>query len=292
MIKWHFRDEIRELDDNARSQTSGNFMRTPSGVTHYQQYGKGGSPLTVLIHGFSVPYFIWNPTFDALRHAGLRVMRYDLFGRGFSDRPDKRYDSDLFVTQLTELLDALGESAPVNIVGLSMGGAIAVGFTDRYPERVAKLVLMDPAGTPFKMPATYRLLRTPFIGEWLMDRYAERYIISGLADDFFMRMDITDFVAQYRVQMKYAGFRRALLSTLRHGPLGSMWEAYQRVGQHARPALLIWGEKDRTVPFERHTQVLEAMPNIRFVSVPDSGHVPHLERPDVVNPLLIDFLKD
>ena len=61
----------------------------------------------MLIHGFSVPYFIFDPTFNFLTKAGWRVLRYDLFGRGFSDRPHVRYNIDLFVRQLKELLDAL-----------------------------------------------------------------------------------------------------------------------------------------------------------------------------------------
>lgn len=100
----------------------------------------------MLVHGFSVPQFIFEPTFTFLTEQGFRVLRYDLYGRGFSDRPDKRYDIDLYVGQLANLLDALEIREPVSLVGLSMGGPITATFTVRFPQRVRKLVLIDPVG--------------------------------------------------------------------------------------------------------------------------------------------------
>ena len=85
------------------------------------------------MHGFSVPYFIWDPTFKFLTKSGFRVLRYDLFGRGYSDRPKLRYDIDLFCKQLRELLDTLGFEQ-INLMGLSMGGPITATFTARYPQ--------------------------------------------------------------------------------------------------------------------------------------------------------------
>src|SRR5919109_740116 len=70
--------------------------------------GEDGLSDVVLVHGFSVPFFIYDPTFEFLTRAGFRVLRYDLFGRGFSDRPKARYNIDLFVRQLGELLDGVG----------------------------------------------------------------------------------------------------------------------------------------------------------------------------------------
>jgi len=67
----------------------------------------------------------------------MRVLRYDLYGRGFSDRPDTVYNQTCFDKQLCELLTALGNDKPINLIGLSMGGAIAIGFADKHPELVA-----------------------------------------------------------------------------------------------------------------------------------------------------------
>lgn len=109
------------------------------GVTHYELGGpRDGNPI-VLVDGFSVPYFIFDLTFDFLVNAGFRVLRYDSIGRGFSDKPNVDYDIHLFVRQLKDLLDAL-ELKQIDLVGLSMGGPITATFISKYPQYVNKHV--------------------------------------------------------------------------------------------------------------------------------------------------------
>ena len=158
------RDEIKDLNDETRRNAAGSFIELPDGVTHYELGGDESGERVVLIHGFSVPYFIYDPTFKFLTESGFHVLRYDLFGRGFSDRPAARYDIDLFLNQLTGLLDALRfastglstGSRPVNLIGLSLGGIIASAYTVYHPERVNKLVLIDPAGA---RPISFSLMQ-------------------------------------------------------------------------------------------------------------------------------------
>jgi pimeloyl-ACP methyl ester carboxylesterase len=96
-----------ELTAERRAASGGQYVTLSEGVTHYELAGATGETTVVLVHGFSVPSFIWDPTFEALKQAGFRVLRYDLFGRGLSDRPRGRYDLERFVRQLAELLRAL-----------------------------------------------------------------------------------------------------------------------------------------------------------------------------------------
>src|SRR5258708_5112381 len=127
----HFDQEILPMDDAARhsaeaSQFGGSYVQLADGVTHYGLAGPSDGRTVVLVHGFSVPYYIWDPTFAALTQGGFRVLRYDLYGRGFSDRPAIRYDADLYVRQLRELLGALKIDGPVDLIGVSMGGPVVV----------------------------------------------------------------------------------------------------------------------------------------------------------------------
>jgi pimeloyl-ACP methyl ester carboxylesterase len=287
---FRFRGETQTLDEDVRASAPGQFVQLLDGFTHYELAGPPDKTVVVLIHGFSVPYFIWDPTFAGLVGAGFRVLRYDLFGRGYSDRPDTTYNQALFNCQLNELLDALGFTAPVNLVGLSMGGAVAVGFTAQHPERVRRLALIDPAGMPMKESPGAKLVRVPWLGEWLFDRFAERLIVAGLAKDFYVRDKLDVFEARYRVQMQYRGFKRALLSTLRHGPITTMADAYQEVGRQTCPVLLIWGRNDKTVPFPISEKVRAAIPRAEFHPIDNTGHIPHYEKPEIVNPLLAAFL--
>jgi pimeloyl-ACP methyl ester carboxylesterase len=291
MPQYRFRSEPRVLDDDARAGAPGRFVQLPDGLIHYELAGPSDAQPVVLVHGFSIPYYIWDPTFAALAEAGFRVLRYDLFGRGWSDRPDVAYNADLYDRQLLGLLDALGIRAPVDVAGLSMGGPIAIHFADRHPERVRRMVLVDPAGFPMKQPLGAGLVRAPGIGEWLMDRLSEPILIKGLSKDMKYPERFPEYVDRYREQMQYAGFRRALLSTMRSGMLTGAAEACRRVGAQGKSMLLIWGREDQVIPLATSRAVKAAIPHVEFHTIDEAGHVPHMERPDVVNPLLIEFLR-
>jgi pimeloyl-ACP methyl ester carboxylesterase len=286
-----FRGEPLTLGDAARTHAAGEFVTLPDGVVHYELTGPPGGQPVALIHGFSTPYFIWDRTAPALAAAGLRVLRYDLFGRGWSDRPDTRYNMALYLRQLGGLLDALALTRPVDLVGLSMGGAIAVAFTARYPDRVRRLALVDPAGLPMNLPALARLVQLPVAGEIIFGLLGGWFLLSQQAKDFYrLPADLAEFQSRYRMQMAYRGFRRALLSTVRGDAIGDRAEEFAAVGKQAHPKLLIMGRHDRTVPFVTHERILTLMPGIEFQAIEEAAHLPHYEQPEVVNPLLAGFL--
>jgi pimeloyl-ACP methyl ester carboxylesterase len=91
--------------------------------------------------------------------------------------------------------------------------------------------------------------------------------------------------------MSYKGFKRAILSSLRNGMLDGALEIYQALGGQDRPVLLLWGREDQTVPFDHSQFAREAMPQAEFHAIERAGHIPHYERPEAVNPILIDFLQ-
>jgi pimeloyl-ACP methyl ester carboxylesterase len=289
--EFRFRGESQVLDAEARSAAPGSFVELPDGITHYEMAGPPEGQLVVLVHGFSVPYYIWDPTFAALVQAGFRVLRYDLYGRGYSDRPEAVYNQDLFDRQLLHLLAALHVDRPVDLVGLSMGGAISVTFTDRHPDMVNKLCLISPAGLPMKRPALAGLVEAPLLGEWFMSLFGDKILVDWLRGDFRQPEKFPEYQAKYRVPMKYVGFKRAILSTIRSGFLSDMTETYRRVGQQKRPVLLIWGREDNAIPFSTSEKVRAAIPQVEFQAIDEAGHVSHYERPEIVNRLLIEFLR-
>lgn len=280
------------LDEAARSSAPGRFVPLTHGRTHYDIGGPPDGQAVVLVPGFSVPFYVWDPTFAALVAAGFRVLRYDLYGRGYSDRPDVVYDLDLFDRQLPELLEAVGVRAPVDICGVSMGGVIAAAFADRHPQRVRRLCLVDPAGLRRRVPLSGRLLQAPLLGELIMALFGDRMLLAGTAQDLAAPERFPEYVENYRLQMRYAGFKRALLSTMRTLLLCDMTDLYGSVGRGGRPVLVVWGREDRTVPLALSAELRRAMPRAQFHIIEGAGHVPHYERPEVVNPLLIAFLHD
>ena len=80
--------ERRDIDDAVRASAGGQFVHLSAGYTHYELDGPPQGRQVVLAAGVTVPYYIWDPTFAALVKAGFRVLRYDYYGRGYSDRPD------------------------------------------------------------------------------------------------------------------------------------------------------------------------------------------------------------
>lgn len=286
---WVRNPEHLTMDADARRGASGRFITLSDGVTHYDVAGTDSGQRVILVHGFSVPSYIWDSTSVALTTAGFRVARYDLFGRGYSDRPNVPYSADLFDRQLHQLLDSLGWQGPVDVVGLSMGGAVTGHFTGAHPERVRSLTLIDPAAGPrSRVP---RMFRIPVAGPALWQILAVPGMAAGQASDFVEPAKWPDWADRYRVQMQYRGFGRALLSTLRNAMSAPLDSVYARVGAAGTPTLLIWGKEDQTVKIEHAASVQRAIPQARFYPIDNAGHLPHMERTDVVNPLLIDFLR-
>lgn len=291
-----FAGEHLILDARVRETLPGKTAWLTDGVTYYELGGPENGIPVVLIHGFSVPNFLWDPTFAALAHAGFRVLRYDLFGRGYSDRPRLRYDKALFVRQLADLMDAV-KFEQANLVSLSMGGPIAAEFAFRFPKRVRNLAFLDPAGFDLGLPWTVNLLRVPILGEFmlgLLGRFGIGTLLDSMLSDFYYptKEAVDYFVPRYLEQMKYYGFKRALLSSLRSGMLDEDLEVFRRLGRMDKPVLLIWGKEDRTVPYRHNETFRKLVPQTQFHPIDEARHIPHFEHPELINPILVDFLKD
>ena len=282
--------EKHELNESTRAKLPGRFVSLTEGAVHYEISPQTRGTTIVLVHGFSVPAHIWDPTFEGLNEAGFRVMRYDLFGRGYSDRPSTRYDIGLFTRQLEGLLDALGISDPVHLVGLSMGGPVTASFAVQHPQRVSKLCFIDPLVSPILSRQTFPIhLRA--IGDYLMAIFIAPFILpKSQKNDFFKPENYPEWIKRYKEQMKYKGFRRAILSTLRNfsTPLLPIYKALESLNI---TTMLIWGEADKTIPYEEIQKLRAAVPGMAFHAIERAGHLPHYERPEIVTPLLVEYFK-
>lgn len=284
-----FDQESSELTDAVRRQAGGSFIHLADGYTHYQLAGPEHARTVVLVHGFSVPYYLWDQTFDPLVQAGFRVLRYDEYGRGLSDRPNVSYNPNLYDRQLVQLLDALQITEPVDLVGASMGGPIVVTFADRHWGRVRTISLFDPAyGTGFLPPWP---LRWPLVGEYVMCVKIAPILSASQKDDFVHPERFPDYFPKYAEQMRYRGFRRSVLSTILDFLSQDNTQAFARVGRSGKPAFLVWGKKDEDMPFAVSQDVLRALPQAEFLPMDDAAHVGFYEHPEVVNPALIEFLR-
>jgi pimeloyl-ACP methyl ester carboxylesterase len=278
--------EHQPLDAAARKAAPGQFVRLSQGMVNYQVAGPQDGPPVVLVHGFSLPQYVFDHTRTALAGAGFRVVSFDLYGRGWSDRPDVRYDRDLFATEVGELMDAL-HLQKADVVGLSMGGAVAGHFAAQHPERVNKLVLI----APFTLPHDVSVMPWPGVGEYVLRAWYLPSLANNQTGDFPHPERFADWPARFQPQMRYEGFGRAILSTIRNVVPQSSLPDFEAVGKSTVPVQLIWGDRDQTVPYAQHADVQRAIPQAQFVSLSGLGHLPVVEDPAAVHPKLIAFLR-
>jgi pimeloyl-ACP methyl ester carboxylesterase len=284
-------DTSPPLDATARAKAPGQFLDLPDGKVHYRWDGPENGPVVVMIHGISLHHVAFDHNVPALVAAGFRVLRMDNYGRGWSDRPHKANDVELFDRLYVDALDALGLRQPVTLVGYSMGGAIAIAFAARHPERVNRLALIAPAGLPFERPRIARYLQIPGVGECLMRLFGHDNTLNGIAELLESRPALRDeYVAKLAATIDYRGYYGALLSTLRHYPLNALQEEWAQVGRHARPTLIVWGDRDATVAFPGAEAITRLMPNARLKVYPGQGHGIPMLNADALNADLIGFL--
>lgn len=267
----------------------GQFVRLADGVTHYEPAGPDSGQVVLLAAAFSVPAYLSDSLFQRLGRSGFRVIRFDYYGRGWSDRPMTTYDLDLFGRQMNELLDSLGIPGAVDVAGLSFGAAIVTNFADRYPDRVRSLIYIDPVfNTGRQLPPRERTA-------WAWDIYM-----------VFREGPTTWPGASSTISFTRSGFRTGWIATgcssnsrvpaRRSGERGwrSPWRRIRqsRFSGWARipGGCCSSGRQDTGASIGESEGLLAAMPRAEFVPVDSAGHLPHLEQPDIVVPTVVQFL--
>ncbi len=283
--------EKKDLDDAARTQQGGSYISLPDGVTHYELSGPATGRVVVLVHGATIPMYLWDEQFTALAGAGYRVLRYDMYGRGYSDRPAADYSQAFYRKQLLDLLDTLKIRQPVDLVGLSMGGGVAMDFTANHPDRVKDVVLIAPMINSITNDTNFKLMRIPVIGEFLTRLIAVKVMSDRAAQLMQKSPRAAEYAVMFSDQTQFKGFERASLAAARSDAWGDYTADYQAAGGQDRNILLIWGTKDGDVSPGMVQAMRKALPDVRFKQLDNIGHDPQVEVPDTVNSLIIDFLK-
>ncbi|HPS59101.1 MAG TPA: alpha/beta hydrolase [Spirochaetota bacterium] len=278
--------EYAEIEIVGSENLTGRFLSLSGGRTYFEIDGDETNPVVLLVHGFSVPSYMWDKTFSPLAESGFRVIRYDMYGRGLSDRPRTAYNSRLFVRQIYELLKEAGVNGKISIVGTSMGGAVAAAFARAYPHIVESIVLIDPVHEQVKIG----IRRIPFIGRLVEYSFYHPGYSELQLQDFYEPDKFPDWPDRYREQMIYNGFRHAIFSTLRNFLNHDPGPYYLSIKENKIPALLIWGNEDKTLSLHGIAK-LDSLISPEIFVVYKAGHLPHYERPEIVNPVIIHFLR-
>jgi pimeloyl-ACP methyl ester carboxylesterase len=283
-------ETIIKDNDFRQAIKTGSFAKLSNGFTYYELTHAAADTLVVLVHGFSVPSYIWDSTYHALSAKGYGVLRYDTYGRGYSDNPPVVYDVALFSNQLSELLNEVQINRPFTLVGLSDGGRTISAFAFQYPERITNLVYVDAVGfTPVADTTTYPAIVTE---EEIADfKQSQRYatMASGQLTDFFDSIPFRGWDKRYLENMRFTGFVHAILSTDKNRT--DLTFEHQKIAQSAIPVYAIWGEHDAVVKLhDIKESMLQRLPSIKLWVVPQTGHLPHMEDVNTFNTILMDSI--
>lgn len=286
----------RPLTEVDRQQAQGDFIELDQGRLHYRWDGPTKGPVVVMVHGFSTPLFIFEQNVAALADAGYRVLRYDHFGRGWSDRPRRAYSADFYDQTLLGLLDGLGLTQPVRLVGLSMGGLIASEFTARHPDRVDRLFLFVPAGLDLEGARdglAWTLLRWPVIGDTVWRFRWRRMLVSDPQYTADAALPAGNRLAGDPTrQMQFRGYGPALLSTLRHMPMSGQDAVFQRLSRTGIPILSVFGDADATIALSSADKMAAHLPEADIRIVEQAGHGLNYQNHETVNPWLVDWARN
>ena len=271
------------LDDDARADAPGAFIDLKHGRTHYRYFGPQSAPLAVCVHGLTTPSFVFEALADGLVAKGYRVLVYDHYGRGFSDRPTAAQDSAFFVSHLNELLEALGETESVLLIGYSMGGAISTAYTAAFEERVQRLVLLAPAGMGHQLGPIAKIIRmVPGLGGWFFMASYGRSHRKGTEKERTLNSAVPFVVDRQQRELQYRGFLPSVLSSLRNGLRAHSKADHQSIHAAGTRVTAIWGAADDVIPLYCKDKMAGWNPAAEQVVVPEAGHSLPYTHPDAV----------
>lgn len=263
----------------------------------------GSGPALVLVHGFGASIGHWRKNIPTLVEAGYRVYTVDLLGFGGSDKPPSGYSLDLW----TELLADFWREhiqVPATFAGNSIGALISLTMVARYPEMAAGGILINCAGglshrsqemNPIAglMIGTFtKLAGSPISGPFIFDLIRQRRRIRRtLAQVYNDPAAITDELVEILYQPTCDPGAYKAFASIVTAPPGAAPEDLLPTLQH--PLLVLWGDKDPWTPVSRGLTFEQWVPegiSYTFQPIPNAGHCPHDEVPEVVNRLMIDWL--
>ncbi|MBI5517941.1 MAG: alpha/beta fold hydrolase [Deltaproteobacteria bacterium] len=253
-----------------------------NGVAH-EVHGAG--PSVVLVHSFPLDRGMWDAQRDALVSAGLRVLTLDLPGFGHSPLgalADETPSLEAYVDAVVGALDAHGMTRAA-VVGLSLGGYVALALARRHAGRIASLVLADTRAAADN--ATTRAGRV--LNMNLVKKQGPRALVDKLLPGLVAPgagAQVRESVREMAARQAPEGVSWALLA-MRDRP-----DATAVLPTITAPTLVLCGALDAVTPPEELRALAGAIPGAVYRELPGAGHLSNLEAPALFNAELVRFL--
>lgn len=256
----------------------------------------GTGPPVILIHGFGGSMWQWEHQQHALSQH-FRILTLDLPGSGLSDKPDIEYLPDQMLDFCIGFMDAL-QIEKATVVGNSMGAGLAIGMTLTHPTRVDKLVLISGLPSHVIAKLTSRSFRQALesraptwlvsFGNWLFGGLVTESVLKEIVHNHNL---LTPAVMERSNQnRRRPGIVKPIMAVRNALP---SWETdfAPHLSTITHPTMIIWGEYDRVFPMAVGEELHQRIRGSQFVRIPNAGHMPQWERPDLVNRSLIAYIQ-
>jgi pimeloyl-ACP methyl ester carboxylesterase len=228
------------------------------------------------------------------------VIAPDLIGHGDSAAPRGDYSLGAHAASIRDLLAAVGIDR-ATVVGHSLGGGVAMQFFYQFPQRVERLVLISSGGLGHEVSPMLRTAALPGVSALLSATIHPRLLSAmrragrllserGVGTGVYLQA-----IARALSPLENRDARAAFLHTLRavidvHGQRVSATDRLYLL--ESMPTLIVWGERDHTIPLQHGRAAHRAIPRSHFRTLPGAAHFPHLEDPDGLSALLREFIAE
>ncbi len=253
----------------------------------------------VLIHGMLNSSSHWQSVALELARDHT-VIAPDLIGHGDSAAPRGDYSLGAHAASIRDLIAAIGIER-ATIVGHSLGGGVAMQFFYQFPQRVERLVLISSGGLGHEVSPMLRTAALPGISTLLSLTIQPRLLAALAGGGRRMRERALgggvhlQAIARALRPLENADARQAFLTTLRsvidvHGQRVSATDRLYLL--ETMPTMIVWGERDNTIPLAHGRSAHEAIPHSYFRTLPTAAHFPHLEDPQTLALMLREFIAE
>ena len=262
-----------------------------------------GQPL-LLIHGFGACLGHWRKNIPVLAQEGYRVYALDLLGFGGADKPILDYSLELWQQQLKDFCQEI-ISEPTVFVGNSIGALLSLMLLSDFPEVARGGVLINCAGglnhrpeelnLPLRvvMGSFTKLVSSPLLGKMIFNNVRRKNNIRRtLYQVYCDRQAVTEELVEMLYQPSCEPTAQKVFASILTAPPGPKPEELLPNLQH--PLLVLWGENDPWTPIKGagiYQKLAQQGDQVEFNPIPEAGHCPHDEKPEVVNPLIKDWLQ-
>ena len=248
---------------------------------------EGSGPPLLLVHGFPLDHQMWQQQISYFSRS-FRVIAPDLRGFGKSGELNGVWTMQQFAEDLAAVLTAMQETRPVVFCGLSMGGYIAWQFVQRYPERVAKLIVCDSLATADAPDYAQTRLT---IANRLEQEGTNAFLVESMLPRLFGETLVKTAPTWVR------DTEAIMRGTSPHTCAAAQRGMSQRPDMSGFlpsiqvPSLILCGEHDIISPPEKMRTIAQAISGATYVEIAQAGHMAPLEKPDEVNRAIEEFLR-